>query len=919
MQFIDAPNNFYLGAQVDPDNHQVMEEEVIYYDARDLITHGVILGMTGSGKTGLAITVLEEAALDGIPLLIIDPKGDITNMLLAFPELTPEHFKPWLNPDDALRGELSLDELAKIAAQRWQEGLTEWGIDNQRIQDYRRSARFSIYTPGSEAGLQVSILQSFMAPRGGWEGNEEALRERIAGIVTAVLALIGINAKPVEDREHVLLSNIIEHNWRNGVDLSMEQLIIQTQRPPFTKLGVLDLDTVFPEKDRFKLAQALNNIIAAPNFQAWIQGEALDIPRFLYTPEGIPRTTIFYIAHLTDTERQFFITLLLNTVLSWMSTLSGSTSLRAMLYIDEVFGMFPPHPAHPPTKEPIMRLLKQARAFGLGIMVATQNPKDIDYKGMSNIGTWFIGKLQTDNDKDRVLEGLDSARDATSALDISKVDRLIGRLGPREFILHNVHSPNTPILMKSRWAMSYLSGPMTREQINRLMANQRAAFAAQSPQKDDGSGGMSFMPHRGPSAQGIAPSGVPAGQIAAQAREEPVGAQPIRAVDVPPGFTATQPVIASSVYQFFLPVEYPVEHAVRQWEAWTRQPAMNVETRQRLLYRPALLAQAVVRFADQKTNTFENLYYAFVVPNLPRVPYLNWAEYVTQPFDPSTLEPNPFTNAYFAELPSELSSAASFKDLQSNLVDYIYNNVYLTAFYNPVLKMYGRAGQDRRDFIAQVQAVAREQRDSEVDTVAARYDSRLATLEDRYYKKQRRAQMEKDELRARKQEEMISAGESIWQLMKGRAYYTLSRTSRMRRYTEQTEAYMGVIEEDLQQIANQYQSVQAEMEQALEAVQQKWSDAVQQIEDVRITAYKKDINLMVFGIGWVPYWDVSINATQTILPASSSGLSMAQDPNIGQGYFNPPSNIQGGDPPQGWGGSEGGLRPSGGRAGRLGS
>ncbi|GAB4467977.1 MAG: DUF87 domain-containing protein [Anaerolineae bacterium] len=918
IHFVEAPNNFYLGARVDPDTHQVIEEDVIYYDARDLTTHGVILGMTGSGKTGLAISILEEAVIDRIPLLIIDPKGDITNMLLAFPDLTPEHFKPWLSPDAARWTEQDQEQLARTVAERWRSGLAEWGITNERIQDYRRAARFSIYTPGSEAGLQVSILQSFSAPKTGWAGNEEALRERISGLVTAILALIGMDAKPVEDREHVLLSNIFEYNWRNGVDLTMESLIVQVQRPPFTKLGVLDLETVFAEKDRFKLAQSLNNIIAAPNFQAWIQGEPLDIGSFLYTPEGIPRATIFYLAHLNESERKFIITLLLNNVLSWMSTLAGSTSLRALLYIDEVFGMFPPYPQNPPTKEPIMRLLKQARAFGIGLLVATQNPKDIDYKGLSNIGTWFIGKLQTENDKARVLEGLDSARDATSALDINVVDRLIGRLGPREFIMHNVHEPNTPILMKSRWAMSYLSGPMTREQVSRLMANQRAAFYDQQGRSAYGSasgsaeasGGSSSIPSASAPAGHIpgAPSysgsmGQPAVEIPQRTKEQ----------GAPPGFTAVQPVISSAVQQYFLPVDYAVEQSVRQWEAWSRQPAMQVETRQRLLYRPSLLAQAMVRFSDQRTNTYETLYYAFVVPNIPRIPHLNWAEYMTDPFDPSTLDVSPFATAYFAELPSEMSTAAGFKNLQSSLLDWIYQNVVLTAYYNPVLKVYSQAGESRRDFVAKLQAIAREKRDAEVDAVVARYEKRLATLEERYQRKMRYYEKEQDELRARKQEEMLTAGESLFQLMKGRAYYTLSRTSRMRRYTEQSQAQASMIERDLEDIAAQFRATEREMQQALEEVQQKWTNTLQQIDEIRITPYKKDISMMLFGIGWVPYWDTVINGVQVILPASSSGLTTAQDPTIAQRY----TTSYGSPPSTGSSGYQSGPRPSGGRAGRM--
>ncbi|HEC23460.1 MAG TPA: DUF87 domain-containing protein [Chloroflexi bacterium] len=910
MRFVEAPTNFYLGARVDPETGQVIPDDVVYYDSRDLTTHGVILGMTGSGKTGLGVVILEEAVIDNIPVLVIDPKGDITNMLLAFPDLTPEYFKPWVNPEDALRADQALDDYARTVAEMWREGLAQWGITNERIQTYRYGARFSIYTPGSTAGLPISILRSFAAPREGWQGNEEILRERISGIVTAILGLIGIDARPVEDPEHILLSNILEYNWRNGVDLSLEQLILQVQKPPFSKLGVMDVETILPEKERFKLARSLNNIIAAPNFQNWIQGEPIDIPSFLYTPEGTPRCSIFYLAHLNDAERQFIITLLLEELISWMRSLSGSTSLRALVYIDEVFGMIPPYPRNPPTKEPIMRLLKQARAFGVGMLISTQNPKDLDYKGLSNIGTWFIGKLQTENDKERVLEGLDTARDATSALNIGMVDDLITNLRPRQFILHNVHEEETPILMQTRWAMSYLRGPLTRDQISKLMANQRGVY--QQPQAYP-----SYLPPA--SGGGVAPAGgggVPSGGQAEPALVDypPPGAGRAGTVpptysggapdtgplspavpasaptgrdesDIPPGFSPIPPVLPSSVHQYYLPTEYTVEQAIRQWENWTRQPAINVETHRRLLYRPSLLAQVHVRYSHRASGTTHAETYAFVVPSLPRVPYLNWGEYRSEPFDPYSLEPNPFADAFYAEVPPELSRSTGFKELRANLVDWIYQNTWVTIYYNPVLKVYSQLGESKRDFQIKIQSIARQKRDEEVDRVAARYDKRLAQLEARAQKKAMRLSAEQEELQARKMEEMISAGETLMHMLRGRSYYALSRTSRLRRYTNTSQDQVELLERDLLDITRQLDETEREMEEALQAVQQKWAEVVRQIEEVRVTPYKKDINIVLFGIGWVPYWDVRINGTPVILPASSSSLSVAQDPNIDDSYY----------------------------------
>lgn len=908
VNIIELPNNFYMGARVDAETHKVQKDMPIYYDARDLLTHGLILGMTGSGKTGLGIALLEEAAIDGIPQIIVDPKGDITNMMLAFPDLTAENFKPWLNPDEAAYSNQSLDEYATTVAERWKRGLGEWGIDNERVQEYRHSGRFSIYTPGSNAGLQLSILKSLAAPQNGFDGNEEILREMISGTVTAILALVGVNATPVEDPEHVLLSNIFEYNWRNQRDLSMEQLIIQVQDPPFAKLGVLDLEEIMSRTKRVKLAKALNNIIASPNFQSWINGEALDVARLLTTEDGYPRTTIIYTAHLNDAERQFILTLLLENVVTWMRSLEGSTSLRALLYIDEVFGLMPPYPLNPPTKAPIMRLLKQARAFGLGVVLATQNPKDIDYKGLSNIGTWFIGKLQTSNDRERVLEGLDGSRDATSNIDMSKIGKLISNLGPREFILHNVHEAETPVLMHTRWAMSYLRGPMTREQISRLMANQRHLVdmsdfqPASLTYSEAATGALPRQTGYAPPTE-QPPPGQPATaaktslEQSQQMQRPPTGtserppttytvnpnvAAKANQVDPPPaGFSLTAPELPSSLYQYYLPVDFRLQQAVQQWEISTRQPVMNFDmNKRRILYRPALLAQATVRFNPRQTNSVETRTLAFVVPNLPNVPFLNWNDYMSEPFDPYALEPNPFAEALFADLPDSMNNARSFKDLQGNLTDWLYHNMQIQLYENKQLKLVSEIGETRRDFVIRAQAAARQQRDAEIDAVAARYDKRIASLEDRARKKMMRLQSEQDELGDRKREELISGAESLFQLLRGRAYYTLSRTSRLRRYTSQSEDHVSILESEVSDILDQLDQAEREMEAALKEVQDKWTGIIRATTDLVITPYKKDINLMLFGLGWVPYWDATVNGHAVILPASSSGLSYQQ----GNGY-----------------------------------
>jgi hypothetical protein len=407
MLDIDQLGSFYLGRRHDLANGQTHSEPLLY-DSKDLTTHAVCVGMTGSGKTGLCISLLEEAALDGIPAIAIDPKGDLGNLLLAFPSLAPSDFRPWIDESEAARRQLSPDEFAANQAETWRNGLAKWDEGPERIRRYCDAVDRAIYTPGSSAGIPVAVLKSFDAPPAELVGDADAFGERIASATSGLLALMGIEADPVRSREHILLSHLLDASWRAGRDLDLRQLIQNIQRPSFDKIGVIDLETFYPAAERYKLAMSLNNLLAAPSFANWLEGEPLDIGRILHTPAGKPRLAVFSIAHLDEAQRMFFVTLLLNEVLAWIRTQPGTSSLRALLYMDEVFGYFPPL-GNPPAKRPMLTLLKQARAYGLGCVLATQNPVDLDYKGLSNAGTWFLGRLQTERDKARVIEGLEGA------------------------------------------------------------------------------------------------------------------------------------------------------------------------------------------------------------------------------------------------------------------------------------------------------------------------------------------------------------------------------------------------------------------------------------------------------------------------------------------------------------------------------
>ena len=458
--------SFYLGREVDPASG-ADTPDLLLYDSRDLTTHAVCVGMTGSGKTGLCLSLLEEAAIDGIPTLAIDPKGDIGNLLLTFPQLRGEDFAPWVDAGEASRKGQSTEDFAASTADTWRKGLADWGQDGERSQRFRDAAEVAIYTPGSTAGRPLSVLRSFSAPSTELRADPSALRERVAATVSGLMSLVGIEADPLQSREHILLSTLLESAWSSGRDLDLAGLIQGIQKPPFDKVGVFDLDTFYPAKERLQLAMSLNNLLASPSFGAWMQGEALDIQKLLFTAAGKPRIAIISIAHLSDAERMFVVTLLLSEVVAWMRKQSGTTSLRALLYMDEIYGYFPPT-AMPPSKPPLLTLMKQARAFGLGVVLATQNPVDLDYKGLSNAGTWFIGRLQTERDKARVIDGLLSA---DAGMDKAQLESLLANLTGRVFLMRNAHD-DAPALFRTRWALSYLRGPLTLPEIARLQPSQ---------------------------------------------------------------------------------------------------------------------------------------------------------------------------------------------------------------------------------------------------------------------------------------------------------------------------------------------------------------------------------------------------------------------------------------------------------------
>jgi hypothetical protein len=810
---------FYLGRRYDVAAGE-LQDQLVMYDARDLTTHGVCVGMTGSGKTGLCIGLLEEAAIDGVPAIILDPKGDITNLLLSFPELKPEDFLPWVNPDDARRKGMEIGDFAASQAELWRKGLADWGQDGDRIQSLRDAAEFAIYTPGSQAGIPVSVLGSLAAPRASWETDAEHLRERIAGLASGLLGLIGLEADPARSREHVLLANLIEHYWRQGYALDLPTLIGAIANPPVRQLGAFDIDTFYPEKERLKLAMGLNTLIASPSFKEWLEGVPLDIPALLSTADGKPRHSVFYIAHLSDAERMFFVTLLLDEVITWMRAQPGTTSLRALLYMDEVFGFLPPV-AEPPSKRPFLTLLKQARAYGVGLLVATQNPVDLDYKALSNAGTWFIGRLQTERDKLRVLDGLEGASNAAgNPLQISEIDKLISSLDKRVFLLHNVHDEG-PLTFHTRWAMSYLRGPLTRAQVRELMAEERATAAAASATPET------------PSTTPMATSGTPATSSATSA---------LVAAGAPP--PTGPPTVAAAVRQYFLPVLRGPGGAAGGAAGGARE----------LGYRAGALGLARVSFVDRKRGTDETESIALLaMPDTDGA--VTWEGASDLGFDSGALESSPTREARFGPLPARFNDERDLKRVGRELADHLYRTRRLRVLHCLSLDEYSSPGASASEFALQLRQEAREARDEETDKIVERHEKRLRRLQDRLRSAELALMKKTETAAARKREMIVSVGESLLGAFLGRRTTRGASTS-LGKYRQQTSARMGAeeAEDRVERLEQEISELRDDLGEETAEITERWEEALEEFEEVELRPRRVDVDVELVAIGWVPHW-----------------------------------------------------------------
>lgn len=791
MQEFEKLGVFYLGKTKD---------ELLLYDSKDLVTHAVCVGMTGSGKTGLCITLLEEAAIDGVPAIIIDPKGDLCNLLLTFPNLSPQDFQPWV--------EEGAD--ATQQANLWKEGLAKWGQDGERIKRLRDAADFSIYTPGSNAGLPVSIIKTFAAPPEAIRQDNESLSERINTTVTSLLSLIGIDADPIRSREHILLSNILNQEWANGRDLDIAALIQKVQTPPITKIGVMDLDSFFPADDRFQLAMALNNLLASPSFASWTEGEPLDIQKLLYTPAGKPRVTIFSIAHLADAERMFFVSLLLNQVLGWMRTQSGTTSLRAILYMDEIFGYFPPV-ANPPSKLPLLTLLKQGRAFGLGVVLATQNPVDLDYKGLSNTGTWFIGRLQTERDKARVLEGLEGIAAGTGMkFDKQQMEQTLAGLSKRIFLLNNVHDDG-PEVFETRWALSYLRGPLTRAQIKSLT----------EPSK------------------GTAPTPPPA-QTPSVSTSSNVATAPAQ---------SAKPVLAPEITQYYIPVR--------------SSRGANAS----LSYHPMLIGAAEVRYSNSKeVDVTQQVTLLAQIIDGPVE--LDWSQATSLDLPIEDLDSQPDAEAQFIEVPAQATKEKSYATWRKDFASWIYRNQRLELLESPSLDIASNPGEPEGDFRVRLQQIAREKRDEAVEKLRRKYAPKFEQLEDRRRRAEHAVEREREQAKGQKFQTAISVGATLLSSFLGRKRASMStlgrattavrgagRSMKEAQDVDRAEDNVTVIEQKIADLDAEFKSETATLERSFDP-------QTEQLDTVSLKPTKANISVKLLTLAWAPYWRDSRGQTR---------------------------------------------------------
>src|SRR5215510_4493824 len=787
---------FYLGKRYDLAAGKRLDELVLY-DSKDLLTHAVCVGMTGSGKTGLGIGLIEEAAIDGIPVLAIDPKGDLPNLLLTFPNLAPADFAPWIDAGEAERQGLTEDAYAAKVAAQWKAGLADWNEDGDRINRLRKAADVRVYTPGSRAGTPLALFGALGQPA---SGDAEDVQASIATTASSLLGLAGLTDIQPHSREQALLTAILSTGApESGADLRW--LVQQIQRPSFSQIGVLDLETFYPARDRQELALRFNGLLASPGFDAWNTGEPLNVGSMLFTPKGRPRIAIVSIAHLGDAERMLVVSMLFNSLLQWTRRQGGTGSLRALVYMDEVLGYLPPV-ANPPSKLPLLTLLKQARAFGVGIVLATQNPVDLDYKALSNTGTWFLGKLQTERDKARVLDGLEGV---AGSLDRQSLDKTLSALRARVFLMHNVHE-HEPVTFETRWTMSYLRGPMGRDDLRRVAGVSAAATATST----------------------AAPASAP---------EAPATRQPPPPTARTVSAASGKPVLPVGLQDYYLHGD-------------GRTPAE---------YSPVLYGAARVRYTDTKRaiDVVRTLY--AIVPLASGALVVDWDKATLISEAPDSLSQQPGNaQARYASMPAAGMDQKKYPAWTKDFGQWVTRAQALKILSAPSLKLVSTADETERDFQIRIQHATRETRDTAVETLRAQYAPRLARLQEKARKAEEIVGREQEQVSQQRLQTAVSIGATMLGALMGRRATTLSTLGRA------TTAARGIgrsvkesqdvasAQQRLDEAKQEVAALEAELQKQVDVMGAGTSSASVPIETVEIKPKRGGVEVQIVALAWQP-------------------------------------------------------------------
>ena len=780
---------FYFGKEVDPTTLETTED-LFLYKSKNFTTHAAIIGMTGSGKTGLGIGMIEEATIDKIPSIIIDPKGDMGNLLLSFPELKTEDFEKWIDPDEARSKEMDPKNYAAQVAENWQKGLESFHQDKNRIKLYKENADFTIYTPGSSAGIPLSVLSSFEVPSEDILDDPDTLSSMINSTVMGLLALINIKAEPLTSKEYMLLATIFSYFWKKKKNLTLEELIGNIASPPFEKVGVLNLKLFYPQNERLKLAMLLNNVLASPGFSMWTEGEPLNIQKLLYTKEGNPRVSILSISHLDTAQRMFFVTLFLNKYISWMRQQRGTPSLRTLLYMDEIFGFFPAT-SNPPSKKPMLILLKQARAYGVGVVLATQNPVDLDYKGLSNIGSWFLGRLQTKQDKDRVMDGL--IKNSTDSLSRNKIGSLLSNMKKRTFLLKSAHLDRLS-LFQTRWVLSYLRGPLSKPEIKRLMEEKNRLRNETKAEVDEG----------------------------AIKEDSQISKK-----------TASLPLISDKIKQYFLD---------------------NSPYKEKVIFEPKILLKGKIKFysASKKIDEKEDVF--LKLPIDKNTTEINFENGILTEDDVSLYETKSIENAKFYPLPSFIEGMKDFKAVENRFKDFLYRTKRLNLYTSKEFKLLSKPGEELSSFKVKVIELLREKKDEEVDKLREKFEKKEETLQKKYNNLLGKLEKEETDTKTATTDSVLSLGASVLGAFLGRTkvgnlssgVVGLRRANRI--FKERKD--VRLVKDKIEDLTKEIEELEGELNEKIEEISEKMNIDNYEIETFSLQPKKSDISNLSVSLLW---------------------------------------------------------------------